>query len=65
MLNVTRTFVKAFMDMASEVNGEDQGVFSGDDSVAEQFPEVLFDWNNTGDPCAPDLCSVQQPSTPN
>jgi hypothetical protein len=65
MLNVTRTFVKAFMDMVSEVNGEDEGVLSGDDSVAEQFPEVLFDWNNTGDPCAPDLCSVQQPSTPN
>ena len=55
MLEVTRVFVKAFMD---KVSGSDSsgGVLSGDESVARNYPEVLFEWNNTGDPCVPDLC---------
>ena len=46
------------MDLVSGVEGGDEGVLSGDEEVAEQFPEIVFDYNNTGDPCAPDLCSL-------
>jgi hypothetical protein len=56
MLNTTRTFVKAFMDMVSQGEGGPEGLLSGDSDVTEKFPEVVFDWNGTGDPCAPDLC---------
>jgi hypothetical protein len=38
MLQVTRTFVKAFIDMVSEGS-----VLSANNDTAEQFPEVLFD----------------------
>jgi hypothetical protein len=43
MLNVSRTFVKAFMDMVSEGSRGNEGVLSGDNSILEQFPEISFD----------------------
>jgi hypothetical protein len=58
MLQTTRAFVKAFMDMVSEGKGGFEGLLSGDSNAAEEFPEVVFDWNGTGDPCAPDLCRL-------
>jgi hypothetical protein len=58
LLNVTRTFVKAFMDTISEGSGANESVSSGDNSVLEQFLGVSFDWNNTSDPCPTDLCSA-------
>lgn len=56
MLKISRTFVKAFIDMVSGSDSKNEGVLSGDKRVAKDYPEVLFEWNNTGNPCSPDLC---------
>jgi hypothetical protein len=56
MLNYTRTFVGAFFEM---LLGGGEGVLKGDAQVQQEWPEVVFEFNNTGDPCASefgDLC---------
>lgn len=52
-LEVERMFVTAFFDM---LIGGGEGVLAGNEDVLEEYPEVAFEYNNTGDPCAPDLC---------
>lgn len=39
MLNVTRSLMKGFMDMARGVDG-DEGILSGDEEVAEAFQKL-------------------------
>ncbi|KAF1851617.1 uncharacterized protein K460DRAFT_413159 [Cucurbitaria berberidis CBS 394.84] len=48
-LNVTRTFVGAFFEM---LIGGGEGVLTGDAQVQREWPEVVFEFNGTGNPCA-------------
>jgi len=63
MLEISRNLVKAFVDMVSGVDGGSEGVLSGNKTVLQEFPEILFEWNNTGNPCAPDLCQIEEQPT--
>ena len=53
-LEVSRTFVGAFFEM---LVGKGEGALSGSADVTGKFPDVSFDYNNTGNPCEPaELC---------
>ncbi|KAF2025667.1 hypothetical protein EK21DRAFT_116598 [Setomelanomma holmii] len=49
ILNYTRTFVGAFFEM---LIGGGEGVLKGDAQVQQEWPGIVFEYNNTGDPCA-------------
>ena len=52
LLEVSRKFVADFFAF---VNGGGEGVLVGDGTVQVEWPEVAFDYNGTGDPCANQL----------
>jgi hypothetical protein len=61
-LQVSRTFVGAFFEM---LVGKGEGVLSGSVGAVGTFPEVSFDYNNTGDPCEPaELCWLPEDAPP-
>lgn len=49
-LQVSRAIVGAFFEM---LVGKGEGVLQGSAKAQEEFPEVAFDYNGTGDPCTP------------
>ncbi|KAF2652101.1 hypothetical protein K491DRAFT_695837 [Lophiostoma macrostomum CBS 122681] len=58
-LNYTRTFVGAFFEM---LIGGGEDVLKGDAQVQQEWPSIVFEFNNTGDPCASEfgnLCSSE------
>jgi hypothetical protein len=55
-LEVERKFVGDFFRF---LGGGGEGVLAGDEKIRREWPEVVWDFNGTGDPCAPDLCWAQ------
>jgi hypothetical protein len=53
-LKVSRKVVGDFFEM---LVGKGEGILQGSAEVQEAFPEVVFDYNGTGNPCTPaDVC---------
>jgi hypothetical protein len=52
-LEVSRKLAGDFFEF---IGGGGEDILMGDEEVQMKWPEIAFDYNGTGDPCAPNLC---------